>query len=102
MYVTKLIVNSSLGELKQGFDNDTDAPVMHSRLVEQAGLVRCLRSLGLSYGDEKLELVEELKKEAQRDGGRTKMSVGGTRGRGLLAVSRGHMSTRRGWGRRFF
>ena len=77
-YISKWYVkDGSTGEDKRYFTADNDKTIIDSELVEQAGLVRMLRSLGLSFQDELEELQSLLKERGTKDGGMTAIDMRG-------------------------
>ena len=94
MYVSEDRVLDASGKLKPWFTDDADIPLFDADLVELAGLVRALRSLGLRFADQMDELQAKLKSEARRDGGRRTATVAGHVGKVLMSSTPGHTRVR--------
>ena len=74
------VLDAATREKKLKFTNDGDTTLIDSELVEQATLVRMLRTLGLGFVAEKAELVEMLRNRSQKDGGAASLDMGGPHG----------------------
>lgn len=71
------ILDASTNHSKQLFDNDGDKTILDSELIEQATLVRMLRTLGLGFTAEKEEFDWMLKDRRTKDGGMTAIDTTG-------------------------
>lgn len=71
------VLDGSTRTTKRKFTADNDLTVIDSDVVEQAGLVRMLRSLGLQFTDEAVELQSLIKERGSKDGGMTAIDMSG-------------------------
>ena len=69
--------NSSQQRWVSEFSGDDDTTMFDTDLVEQAGLYRTLRVLGLDYGEEKYEFEQMLSERTAHDGGSDALDMAG-------------------------
>ena len=72
------VIDASTRNQKRVFESDGDLTLIDSELVEQATLVRMLRTLGLGFAAEKEEFHAMLKNRSEKDGGATVLNMAGT------------------------
>lgn len=71
------VLDASTRAKKLKFGSDGDLTLIDSELVEQATLVRMLRTLGLGFAEEKIEFEQMLTNRKQKDGGSTDLDMTG-------------------------
>lgn len=71
------VLDASTRAKKRSFGSDGDLTLIDSELVEQATLVRMLRTLGLGFAEEKIEFDMMLQNRKQKDGGSTDLDMTG-------------------------
>lgn len=71
------VLDASTREQKRVFTSDGDTTLIDSELIEQAALVRMLRTLGLGFKAEKEEFHLMLKDRKTKDGGTTDLDMTG-------------------------
>jgi len=73
------VLDHDTNQMKRKFTHDEDTIAIDSECVEQAALVRMLRSLGMGFQSEEEEFNELIRERRQKDGGSTNMDMTGPR-----------------------
>ena len=74
-YISRNLVAGADGSAKSVFSADSDRPIIASSIVEQAGLVRLKRSLGISFADDMDELQSLIQNWKRKEGGMKRMNA---------------------------
>lgn len=77
-YISKwYVIDGSTGAPKATFQSDNDTTAFDSQLVEQGGLVRMLRTLGMPFQSEQEEFEAMMKERSAKDQAMAKMDMTG-------------------------